>query len=224
MQKVAAITIASILTVFVMAFTAPQVFAQNGANDGMHLSINASGEVNLKGTVSAVSSSTIWLTTWLGTWTVNVSGATVLPNGAVLSDIKVGDKVAVHGTMGTGMTVNATKIADHSIKVRTLAGVISNFNAPAGTLTLTGKNNTSVAVETNSATKVFINGVASVFGNLANGMTAAISGSLNTSTNVVVVDTIKSPAPPVVKNDHGKFKRFVNLFPNWHKWIKADKD
>lgn len=89
--------------------------AQNNANP-MNLAISGSGQVALSGNVTAISGNTVSVNSWLGTWAVNAASATISPTPSTVADIKVGDTIAVSGTLGTGMAINATHIADVSLK------------------------------------------------------------------------------------------------------------
>jgi len=204
------IGIAGAIAVVGLALAAGAVFAQSSANT-MSLSINNSGSVDLTGTVSLVSGSAISVSSWLGTWVVNVTPTTMLQNGLTLSNIKTGDTVKVSGTLGTGMSINATKVKDSAVSLHNFTGTTSNVNATAQTFTLTTHNKGSYNVVANSNTQIVVNGNLATFGNISNGVQASVFGSLNTTTSTITATTIK--IPPMVKSNnkensegHGKNK------------------
>lgn len=189
-------------------------FAQLNSNP-MSLAINGSGNVALSGTVSAVSASALSVNSWLGTWTVD---------NVTVANIKVGDTVKVTGTLGTGMTVNATTVKDVSVEKRTLAGTIGNLNATAGTFTLATENAGTVNVTTNANTQIKVNGSGSLFANLTAGAKATVSGSFNAAANTMTADTIRVPANQNdnnnenEKDNQGEHKGWLNI--NWGGWFK----
>lgn len=113
--KTIAVSGAALLSTFALGFGG--VAMANSLENQQNLAINASGQVALSGKVSAVSGSTISVTSWLGTWQVNASSATFLPQNTTLANIAVGDTVKVAGTLGTGMAINAKTIKDTSLNV-----------------------------------------------------------------------------------------------------------
>lgn len=177
----------------------------NSANP-MSLSINNNGSVELAGKVTAISGNTVSVSSWLGTWSVNAANATILPANSTLADVKVGDTIKVSGTLGSGMSVNATVIKNKSIKKQTFVGTISNLNTVAGTFILTTEKTGNVTVATNANTKIWLNGAVSALTNVTNGMKATVQGSFNVSTNVVTADSIKVPALELRGNHNGWFK------------------
>ena len=148
---VAATSIAILLTAGV---------ASAGTND-IHLDINSRGDGNLQGTITSISGTTLGISSWAGTWTVDAPGADFQPASAVSQylsqystagyvsdldngDIHVGDKIHLTGVFTTsGLSGTADKrIEDNSLRLReqtvkTFTGVVSNPNASAGTFTLT---------------------------------------------------------------------------------------
>src|SRR3989338_3833988 len=94
-----------------MVLTAGVAFAQS-SHQNMSLSINNSGSAHLTGKVTAISGSTISVTSWAGTWSVDASSAIFVSPSASLSDIKISDEVKVSGTITSGMSIKAKTIKD----------------------------------------------------------------------------------------------------------------
>ncbi len=179
-------------------------FAQSNP---MSLTIDGSSNVKLIGTVSAISAPTISVSSWLGTWSVNTANATFAPlDSETIADIHVGDAVAVSGTLGSGMTVNATEVADRSLEADAKAhvGTIQNLNVSAGTFSLTGKEGKILTVASTSNTKVFVDGSASLFANLANNMRVMVSGTLNNVTQTINANVIRAFHVGAEVNVHAK--------------------
>ena len=223
MQNINKIIITGAIAISTLALGAGAL-AHVNANT-MDLSINGNGNVALSGTVSAVSGNTISVSSWLGTWQVFAANATMVPANSTLADVKVGDAVKVSGTLGTGMSINATVIKDKSVEKRAFVGTISNVNTTAGTFTLATEKSGNVTVATNGNTQISINGVASVFTNLTNGMKASVKGSFNAVTNVVTADSVKVPAVKIVNdnndddNDNDR-KAWLKAHMSWNKLFK----
>ena len=184
--------------------------SEHSHNNQILVSINASGETKLRGTVSATSSSTITVSSWLGTWVVNITNAKLTPQSESWSDVKVGDKVIVSGkaspagplsiiatmvhdiSSGQGKSDNDDKDDKKEVKKSEAKGTISNFNASAGTFTLETKKIGDLTVTTSSNTQVFLKPhILSPFSSLANGMEVLVKGILNLSAKTMAALSIK---------------------------------
>ena len=181
--------------------------SEHSHNNQILVSINASGETKLRGTVSATSSSTITVSSWLGTWVVNITNAKLTPQSESWSDVKVGDKVIVSGKASPAgpLSIIATMVHDISsgqgksdngdkkeVKKSEVKGTISNFNASAGTFTLETKKIGDLTVTTSSNTQVFLKPhILSPFSSLANGMEVLVKGILNLSAKTMAALSIK---------------------------------
>ena len=215
-KKITSIALTSALALAGIMMINTPALAQNTTNSHMSVTITNSGNAHIKGTVTAVTSSTISVSSWGGTWVVNTQGATI-PGG--LAQIIVGDTVMVNGAVTTGMNIQAKTITDKTKPQNTndamkkISGTISNFNATAGTFTLTNSTG-NINITTNASTTVHIGGNTSTVANLSNGITATVAGTFTQSTNTLLATTIKSPAHPVVfeNNLQGKFKGIFKLF------------
>ncbi len=111
------ILLGAVVTVSTLALSATAALANNGSL-GQSLVIDNSGNAAIVGNVASVSGSTLGVSSWGGTWSVNVANATFLPeNTSGLSAIKVGDTVKVSGTITSGMSITAKKVMNKSINV-----------------------------------------------------------------------------------------------------------
>jgi hypothetical protein len=124
--------------------------AAERTNQNMMVSVNPAGRATIQGKVTAISSSSVSIASWGGTWTVNFSGNVKAKYGQKLplSSIKVGDVVTASGKISNngGLTIDAVSIRDVNLNVKpsSLKGVISNLNAEAHSFTLTLSNGTTV--------------------------------------------------------------------------------
>jgi hypothetical protein len=104
------LTLASVIALGLIATVSS---AHASSTHRMSLSITTQGSTRLEGTVSAISGSTISVSSWLGTWTANAGSAKFLPEGSItLSGIKTGDQVVIRGAITNGMVINATAVTD----------------------------------------------------------------------------------------------------------------
>lgn len=146
--------------------------------------------VNLVGTVTAVSGSTLTLSGQNGaTYSVDAANASITGGGQthVLADIKVGDKLAVHGTL-SGSVVTATSIVDKSFAKQLLsgidslrAGIVTAISGTGLTLQPFGANSTT-SISTNGSTTVYMKGGATTTGAIATGTNVLAFGTTSTST------------------------------------------
>ncbi len=173
-------------------------FAQG---NGMMLSVNGDGSAKIHGTVTAVSGSTVTVSSWLGSWTVNASSVS-------LSDIAVGDQVTVAGTVtqNGGLTITAKNIKENEKEKdqpkanageRVTIGLLTGLNTSAGTFSIQPKLlflNTSgnVNVATTSTTKVFLDGKESALSSLSNSLGVIVAGSWNADTHVLTATTVRA--------------------------------
>lgn len=86
----------------------------------MKVEISASGQAQISGTVSAVSSNSLLVKSWGGVWNVTMSTSTVIAGQggrATSSEIRVGDYVQIHGKVSetAQLTIAAKVIKDHSL-------------------------------------------------------------------------------------------------------------
>ena len=101
--------------------------AKDRANASTTPIIQGNGEPVIGGVVSAISSSTLTVTTKSGiAYTVNASGATVVKDHATstLSRVTQGDAVIVQGTMN-GTSVTASSVIDSSAVPASEHGIMS---------------------------------------------------------------------------------------------------
>ena len=101
------------------------------------LNVGAAGKVLLRGTIKAVTSSSITVTSWGGDWTVNVSAsAQVMPQGVALSSFQVGDFVGVQGTVNqsSSWTVDASLVRDWTARAALSQEIKTNVQAAHATM------------------------------------------------------------------------------------------
>ncbi len=102
------------------------------------LSVNAAGRVLLRGTIASVSSGSMTVNGWGGTWTVNIpASAEVLPAaaaGSYATAFQTGDFVGVEGTVATNAawTVNATVVSDWTYRAALNGQEKANVQAARG--------------------------------------------------------------------------------------------
>jgi|GEM_PF-2404721 len=224
-KKIVSISIATVLG---LALAGGVAFADT--SNAMKVSISNSGKITLTGNVVSVSGSTISMTSWLGTWSVDASHATFAGNH-VLADVVAGQTIIVHGTASlTNLSVTADTIESKGLdreQAKTVfSGTVGNVNALAGTFTLDTKNLGSLTVFTSSGTQVLINGNVSSVASLVDKMTALVFGSLNPTNHTVAATKVIAPVP--FKGDmhaamefkflkgksHGKHKGFAKNHQN----------
>ena len=176
------------------------------ASEQMTLQIGPKGNTLLRGTVSAVSTGSVTVTSWGGDWTVNVpTTASVLPQGNAISDFKTGDFVGVQGTVDSsaGWTVNASLIRDWTARAavaaqvktnvqavhttmssgpRVVQGTISNLDATAQTFTLTNAAGTAYSVSLSSGAKILAKNWATLdLSKVTSGDTVRVYGAVSSS-------------------------------------------
>ena len=123
----------------------------------MIIEINSSGKILLRGTITAVGTSSLTVKSWGGNWIINILTDTKIVPGDTISQFTVGDFVGVHGQVKEGVdwTVDATYVRDWSLKqewqtvkkeirelkksvdARNWQGTASNINTTTNSLTLT---------------------------------------------------------------------------------------
>jgi hypothetical protein len=99
----------------------PEVMGQKDSSMApkMILQIGPSGRTLLRGIVKAVGTDFVIVTSWGGGWTVKVSGDTkLMPQGATLAQIGVGDFVGIQGKINQDMpwTVSAELLRDWTVR------------------------------------------------------------------------------------------------------------
>ncbi len=173
----------------------------------MVLDVTSGGKVLLRGTVQSVSSGSVTVASWGGTWTVNVaSTALVLPSGTALSSFQQGDFVGVQGSIDSSgnLMVNATLIRDWTARqtlkqqirtnvqaVRTtmsngprvVQGTLSNLDVVAKTFTLTNSAGIAYSVTLNSGVEIIGRNWATITLSQANrGDTVRVYGVVSSTT------------------------------------------
>lgn len=171
--------------------------------------VNNNGAVTLRGTVGGVSSASLVVKSWGGDWTVSVGSATKIVSRSstaiALADIKVGDFVAVHGTMKTnaGLSIDAKQVKDQFVPDRsaTLRGTITSI----GVSTLTVKSgDTTWTVNVTPTTKLSSKfAIATTLGAMKVGdavvVTGTVSAGATTTMSATEVKDLSLPLNAVVR-------------------------
>jgi hypothetical protein len=209
-QKVLSSAIAASIFA-IMPFVASAQTLQATGSTGVVISPN--GIVRIIGAdVTAVSNGAVDAVTRIGNvvmnWVVNVSASTtVVANGsknATTTDIKVGDKVGFVGSLsssiGSSLTVAATKIRDltNFPFPHFGAGTISSINSANGSFVLTGESGRTVTVQTDASTTISLNGATTTFSAFTVGEEVGVAGTLNADGSVITASNI------VIKNSADK--------------------
>ena len=205
------ITLFSVLVIGTTLLTS--VAFANTVSSQMSVSINESGKTQLKGSVLSVNSanSTMVVSSFGGSWTVNALNATVKTNSEssiVFSDVKVGDTVVVSGTASqTATVITATSIMvkkPANPNIRTILGSVVGINVSAGTFTINPLftlfgNHSPVNVKIDASTKMTLNGNTTAFGSLQNGNSVLVAGAWDASANLLTATSIKATTKVVNK-------------------------
>jgi hypothetical protein len=148
-------------------------------NDGNHvtaiLTVHQNG-TTVTGNVQGIGSTTLALSTNNGVWTVLTTATTTYDHKIGFSNIQTGDKLAVRGTVqGSTTIITASHINDSSITERehdnkkSFNKMMKNFRKQAkvfnqplkvtavgsSTITVSGKHNTSLIINTDSNTRFY---------------------------------------------------------------------
>ena len=242
MKKIIAGTLGAVVLTFGLASPAL-------ANTSAKVSVTAdesvvvrSGYAKLIGTVTAVSTSSLSVSSDSAPWTVNVDGdAKVIAKGVgaiALSDVKVGHKVWAIGKVEGSSTLDAAVVRDLSLSVKrtSLRGIISELSAELKSFTLTLKNGETVKVTADADTKIVVKNSTStatstsIFADLANGMTVKVKGLLSkngTSTPAIKASSIvginaTTTATSSVISDWEE--RWENWKERWQERHERDED
>lgn len=172
----------------------------------MILNVGPGGRVLLRGTVDAVSATSVTVKSWGGDWTINVPvSAQVLPQDIALSSFQRGDFVGVQGTVNTSSawTVDASLVRDwtqrqiinqerqqnvQSVREVIQAGTPRNLQGTLSGLsnqsfTLTTSNGTTYSVSLSSGVKVYQKSFLNLdFTQVQNGDTVRVWGVVSSST------------------------------------------
>ena len=154
------------------------------------LSVDATGNVLLRGTVASVNSNVIVVNSWGGSWTIQTSNATqVVPAGSSsasdIAGIGVGDFVGVSGVIASGnpWAINATIVHDWTTSPGSVSGS-ANTSGTGVVPTMTTAGTSSPAAETPSGDMLYT-GTATDVSNIGNG-TFILTGSDGTTYTVNV--------------------------------------
>ncbi len=169
------------------------------------LQVGPAGKILLRGTIDAVSATSITVKSWGGDWTINVPASVhVIPQGVALSSFQQGDFVGVQGTVNSSAswTVDATLVRDWTARQvlnqqihtnvqsvhqmmsgtpRIIQGILSALSGQ--TFTLTTSNGTAYSVSLTSGAKILARNWATLdFTKVSNGDTVHVYGTVSSST------------------------------------------
>ncbi len=164
----------------------------------MMVSIGPNGNAQLRGTLSSVSGKTLNITSWGGTWVVDVTNAKAMAKGGDastgLSQFQTGDWINVLGTASTSTawSVIAKKVRDESLVAKPVsaAGTISDLSGSS--FTLSQKNGKTSKVTINADAKVWLNGASTTVSGLSNGLFAQVSGLWNRAGDTILASMVRA--------------------------------
>ncbi len=155
-------------------------------------------EPRLSGTVESISGSSIVISDAQGFWhTIAVSTGTQYEEGSTaisLSSLKVGDAIAVSGTIASNhTTLDASTV---ELVLPSFVGQVSSISG--NVISLTTPNGTTETVNVSSSTTYSNNGASSSLSAITKGSTIRVVGII-TGTNTVSASSIElgTPKPPV---------------------------
>ena len=176
---------------------------------GINIRITAepAHKVMLKGTLHAVSGTSLTLKTDHEDWTVMTSADTKFYSrfGAtlILADLKTGDSLEVMGSLkeGTQFTLDAEQVRDFSLPLRAgaLRGEITLLEPLTLTLTLMTPEKTSFTVTLNGDTKIMVGNRVMTFADLKLGTHATLQGFIDADTKTASATTIRIAPQPKPK-------------------------
>lgn len=172
---------------------------REGPKDGPKamLSINPQGKVVMNGAeVTAVGANTLTVKLFGTAWTVNFGADTKFVRkfggGSGLTEISVGDRVMVRGTIVDGaLAVNATHLRNDSTREAAFRGTIATVTAP-DMLTVTVKEGVTRTVKVASTAKIMVGEEVKTFADLAVGMKVGVKGFVNRLSEVVTAYKINA--------------------------------
>ena len=196
--------------------SAGMVFAQSATNTTPHLptilQVNGRGKVLIRGTVESVSNNSLSISSWGGTWTINVGSSTdVVPSGVTLANINQGDFVGVEGSVDSSadLTITATLVRDWTARrvltqqIRSniqavretmssvphvVQGTLSNLDSTGETFTLTNARGTAYNVTLSSGAEILGRNWATIaLSQATDGDTVRVFGTVASSTITATV-------------------------------------
>ena len=153
---------------------------------------------SFSGTVTKISGSQIFFsTTSAANYSADVGNAQLVrKNGSVmaLSDILVGDKITVKGTLWPDNSISATSIQDNSLYAHTgtFTGKITSINPSNVSFVINSKTNGPQTIYTTTLTSFSENSGNSNFNSLGLGMTATVKGVWDRSNVNITASSVTS--------------------------------
>ncbi len=187
----------------------PSAFAETNASTTGSFTVNNSGIVHVKNAevtsvsgniVNAVSRFTNLVTSWVFTTNASTTIAVANATTSSTSNIKVGDKINVVGTLsalGSVISVNATKIVDTTSFAlwKTKSGTVQSVNTANGTFVLKSDDKL-ITVQTNATTTFMITPTATslatttTLGGLVIGSKVNVTGYMNPTKTVLTASKV----------------------------------
>ncbi len=175
----------------------------NGASNAhpMALTVSASGQAMLRGTLQSIGSNFVVVTSWGGNWTINVNSSTTFVRRfggtSGLLEFVIGDNIQVNGKISQSAvwTIDAKNIKNNSIQARNanFAGTISGLSGSMFTLTTPRRGDVKVTV--NADARIMVNGATSTVSGLQNGMRADVKGAWNRNQSTVMASRVVARTP-----------------------------
>lgn len=156
----------------------------------------AAGPKTLTGTVTGFSGSQIiFSATSAAKYSADAGNAQLLrKNGAkmLLSEIIVGDKIEVKGTLWNDNSISAASIRNLSLYTHTgtFSGKISAINTADSSFTMDSKAYGKQTIHTNNFTSYAKNGSGATFKDLILGMTSSVKGVWDRNNAIIIATTI----------------------------------
>lgn len=156
----------------------------------------AAGPKTLTGVVTAFNGNQItFAATSAAKYTADSGSAQLTRKNGVaikLSEILVGDKISVTGTLWGDNSISASFIQDLSLYTHTssFSGKISSINSADNSFVMDSKTYGSQTIHTNNFTTYYKNGSSATFKDLILGMTASVKGQWDRSSVDVTAMTV----------------------------------
>lgn len=196
--------ILSLLSLVIVPMALAQTTTSAPATSSPVYSISAgtNGNVTLRGTLKAISGTSLTVTSWGGDWMVDVSSAKLLRRfGAVagIAEFQTGDQLTVQGKVSTSASwsITATRVQDMSIQAKNAdsTGTVSSLNAGARTFSLTTKNKGVVVVTVNGDAKIYLGKNPAQISDLANGQTVRVQGVWDRTASTILASLVRISVP-----------------------------
>jgi len=156
----------------------------------------AAGPKTFTGAVTGFSGNQIIIsTTSAAKYSVDTGGAQLTRKNGVamkLSEIIVGDKITITGTLWGDNSISASSISDLSLytHISAFTGKISTINTTDNSFTMDSKTYGGQTIHTNNFTSYYKNGGGATFRDLILGMTATVKGQWDRDNTNITAMTV----------------------------------